>query len=492
MTTHTSPNAALLALLITSTAAQADVDATQQRTLITANTVHTLGWADVRGSAGNRSATAVRMFYDTRDSRAGYAGRENFWNQDWSLYIDAESALGPKGPLGYAGPLGSAGPLLNAGWSWAWSSWLPTGQGSWLGSYVWNGQASFGAANPYGAAGPLGASGPLTVTALYTTMPHLNEAGDATTQEAANDYNDFPHQLDPAGVWGVLGPAGPLGVLGPLGPLGPLGYGTSGAVTVDPATREYKNGSQTVRALDVPHTADGTVWRRHALVELYPRDSLVARQANPQQFVNDTSFSVNAYSASCTLNLADRNANTFYFKSGVDQWLALVLTNVNAYAQLDFDVAIKPDPANGFAAASSAAAWFGSTPTSFSVNTFSALYYSGGFNYALNLQDFAMLRVKKGEVIKLSVKSGYSSPTAYDSCGYLLHVVGSGFQERSNGGAWADSALFAPNRVNGSGQRTFNVTGKHQQGVGWWGRGEAPVLLPILGTGTTPVEHTPL
>jgi hypothetical protein len=145
----------------------------------------------------------------------------------------------------------------------------------------------------------------------------------------------------------------------------------------------------------------------------------------------------------------------------------VLLTNVNAYAELDFEVYVKADPSNGFNAASSAAAWFGSEPKDFEVNTYSALYYFAGYNYALNLQDFAMFRVRKGEVVKLVVKPGGSGSTYFDDCGYLLHVVGSGFQEKTGSGAWVDSQLFAPSRSNAAGQRTFNITGKHQQSLSW-------------------------
>jgi hypothetical protein len=43
------------------------------------------------------------------------------------------------------------------------------------------------------------------------TMYHLNEVPFGA--------NDFPHNLDILGAWGILGPLGPLGALGLLGPL---------------------------------------------------------------------------------------------------------------------------------------------------------------------------------------------------------------------------------------------------------------------------------
>jgi len=53
--------------------------------------------------------------------------------------------------------------------------------------------------------------GPLAPKAIYYTMYHLNEVPFGA--------NNFPHNLDILGAWGVLGPLGPLGALGALGPL---------------------------------------------------------------------------------------------------------------------------------------------------------------------------------------------------------------------------------------------------------------------------------
>lgn len=458
----TSLNCSLLAFSIAAQANEFDVNA--NRLLVSAQTISTkLTWSDVAGSTNNNSAGAVRMYYDPTDAYAGYAGKPNYWNHDWSTYITANSALGPYGPLGYSGPLGSSGPLYGQSFSWGFISWLPSNYSSWVGRYFWDGAANFGASSPYGPSGPLGSTGPLTEKALYRDMYHLNETIGSTHQEQSNDFNDFPHQLDAAGVWGILGPAGPLGVLGPLGPLGPLGYGSSGAVTINSTTGEMQANGQTKRTLTVQHDTDATpTYRIYDLVELYPRANLISRQANPASFVNDTSFSVDAVSLSCTLSYSSSSNHTYYFQSKYDQFVSIVLTNANAYGELDFDVYIKADPNGSFKNATNAATWFGSPPKAFGVATASALWG----NSAIGLQDFAMFRVRKNEVIKVVVKAPFY--TGYDSCGYVMHVTGSGFQTYAGTQTPQDSTLFAPRRTNAAnGNKTFNITGAHQQALAW-------------------------
>ncbi len=438
-----------------------DVDA--NRLVISADTITaSVTSSDVSGVPNNATLGNIRMYYDAADTNVGYATTPNYWNADWSAYIQPSSALGPLGPLGYSGPLSASGPLKGNSFAWGPIAWLPSNYNAWVGSYFWNGSANFGSSDPYGPAGPLGASGPLTDQALYTTMYHLNEVIGASTQEQSSDYNDFPHQLDIAGVWGVIGPAGPLGVLGPLGPLGSLGYGSSGNVTIDATTGDMQANGQTKRDLVVQFdTATPTSYRTYDLSEVYPRANLISRQANPATFVNDTSFSVDANSPSCTLSYASPQNHTYYFQSKYDEFVSLVLTNTNAYAELDFDVYIKPDPTSTFSAASDASTWFGSTPKKFSVSTTSALWY----NTATGYQDFAVMRVKKYEVIKVVVKAPLA--TAYDGCGYLFHVTGTGFKTKTGTGSWSDSTLFAARRTSGSGFHTFNITGVHQQAMSW-------------------------
>lgn len=457
--------AALLLLLAASAATQAnEFDVNNNRLLVSGNTISTsVYYSDVSGPTGNSTLGNIRMYYDYSDTYSGYAANPNYWNYNWSAYLQAGSALGPLGPMGYTGPLSSVGPLWGGSFSWGSISWFPSSYSSWVGSYFWNGDPLFGSSSPFGPSGPLGASGTLSEQALYRSMPHLNENIGAAHQEQTSDYNDFPHQLDPAGVWGILGPAGPFGALGPLGPLGKLGYGASGLVSIDATTGDMVAGGQVKRTLEVQYdTASPATYRNYSLSELYPRANLVSRQANPSNFVNDTSFSVDAVSPSCTLSYSSSANHTFYFKSKHDQFVSLVLSNTNAYAELDFDVYVKADSSGTFDSATDAATWFGSPSKKFGVNTASALWGGSPVGY----QDFAVFRARKNDVIKVVVKAPFA--TGYDMCGYLLHVTGSGFQTKTAGGAYADSTLFSPRRTSAStGYKTFNVTGVHQQALSW-------------------------
>lgn len=454
----------LLAASASAIAQSTEFDVTSNRLLVSANTISTnVTFSDVSGPTGNNVLGKVRMYYDYSDTYSGYASKPNFWNYNWSQYLQAGSALGPLGPLGYTGPLSSVGPLWGGSFSWGSISWFPSNYSAWVGKYFWNGDPLFGASSPYGPSGALGANGPLSEKALYRDMPHLNETIGSANQEQSNDYNDFPHQLDPSGVWGILGPVGPLGALGPLGPLGRMGYGSSGLVSIDSTTGDMIANGQIKRTVEVQYdTASPATYRQYELSELYPRANLVSRQTNPSSFVNDTSFSVDAVSPSCTLSYANSDNHTFYFKSKYDQFVSIVLTNTNAYAELDFDVYIKADTGNTFNSSTNAAAWFGSPAKKFGVNTASALWN----NTAVGYQDFAVFRVKKNDVVKVVVKAPFS--TGYDLCGYLLHVTGSGFQTKAAGGTYTDSTLFAPRRTNATtGNKTFNITGVHQQALSW-------------------------
>lgn len=442
-------------------ATEFDVDAS--RMVISSNSISTnVGWRDVYGTTNNTTPGNIRMYYDVSDTNAGYAFQPNNWNADWSAYISPTSALGPTGPLGYSGPLSAVGPLKGNSFSWGFISWLPTNYASWVGSYFWNGSASFGSASPYSATGPLGSTGPLSDKALYTDMYHLNEVIGSATQEASNDKNDFPHQLDASGVWGILGPAGPLGALGPLGPLGSLGYGASGLVTINSVTGDMQANGVTKRNLAVQYnTSAPAITRTYDLSEVYPRANLITRQATPASFVNDTSFSVDAVTPACNLSYSAAQNHTYYFQSKSDQSVSMLLTNANAYGDLDFDVYIKADPSGSFNTAADAATWFGNTAKKFGVSTTAALWY----NMASGLQDFAVTRVKKNEVIKVVVKAPLA--TTYDSCGYYLHVTGTGFQTQTGTDAATDSTLFAARRTSSAGFKTFNVTGVHQQALSW-------------------------
>lgn len=309
----------------------ADTDVLTNRLIITSNQVNALSRSDVRSGS-----TAIQMYYDATDGVI-YASKLNGWNQDWALYIQAPSALGASGPLGAYGPLGSAGPLFNV------SATAPAGfvaSQYTYGTYAWGSSERYGA-DAFGASGPLGASGPITEASLYNTMYHLNEnASCVDGLDGVCDWNDFPHALDPSGVWGVLGPLGPTGALGALGPLGILGFGhQTGVVYVDgngSYTGFYKNGALT-RRLDIPYNG-GSVVRRYDLFEMYSRAFLQSAQLSPATFTNDTSFSVDARSFSPLTSTNDE----YVFASNYDQYISIVVTPVNPHSDFDFKVFRKP------------------------------------------------------------------------------------------------------------------------------------------------------
>lgn len=430
---------ALAAVLACHAQAQ-PVDAGLYRVYISSDTIASrIVGRDVQGPPNG----TVRMYYDWRDKTpGGFAGKDNAWNGDWSTYIRPGSALGRDGPLGYLGPLSSIGPIgpvagtFSWMWGYPWNAMLS-------GSFVWSDSPAFT------AQGPLGNLGPLTEQKIYTTMYHINQSGDYANSNGSDDKNDFPHQLDPSGIWGILGPAGPLGALGPLGPLGPNGYGK--IASIDWRTGDYQLSGQTVRTLEPPGTS-----RRYELVELYPRGNLVSRQMTPTGFVNDTSFSVNAVDLFCLSGYGNADDHIYYFRSAREQWVSIVLSNANGVAEFDFDVYIKPD-AYGTAAfknSANAKTWFGSRTKVFSVSGLSGL------------QNFALVRAKGNEVFKVVVRPSRWVGTA-ERCGYMFHVTGSGFQEQVTSSWAVDSRLFAPNRFSG-GITTFNITGPHQEIAERW------------------------
>lgn len=457
--------------------ASAQFNVTTHRMLVSSGTTYAMSSSYVNGSSGGTD-TSVDMYYDSTDGTAGYPSTQNLWNKTWSGYLSGSSALGIYGALGYAGPLSSLGPLgafSVTSLSGFYLAFIPTS--------IWQGNINFGTSpsggpfgttGPYGYAGPLGSGGPITEVALYDTMYHLNENnGCSDAKDQACDDNDFPHQLDPAGVWGVLGPGSLLGALGPLGPLGRLGWGaaTYGADTnCRDATGNYyifTASSSTAgtcsgtiaRSLVVPYTNGGTTDRKFDLVELYDRASLISQQGNPSTFTNDTSFSVDAATPYGNTNWTTSN-HTYYFRSAYDQFVSILPVPVNGYADIDADIEIRRDTGVTFSSASSVTtAWSAlSAGHTFSLNSGAMVGWPYGY------QDYAVVRAKANDIFKVVVKR-YSAYNGYNDYGYYLHVVGTGSQYRVSGGAWQDSTLFQNRRTTG-GYPTFNIVGPHQSNLG--------------------------
>lgn len=418
------------------------------RMVVSAKTVESLS----AGSVSSGSA-AIRMTYDSSDATMGYANTTNYWNQDWSLYLSPNSALGPYGPLGAYGPVSSVGPLFNGslGGFYSAASWYSGG----FANIFQTGSSTIGIYGPsvdwtqipanndlsssgmLSNAGPLGSTGPLTEYNLYTAMYHLNENLPVVfgfpcsdNQKDGNcDYNDFPHHLDPSGVWGILGPIGPTGPLGPLGPLGKLGVGKLTTATylgvgtvfsvdsdgqyqqapvANPAAKSVK------RTIIVPQTAGA--YRRYPLVEMYNKSFLLSP---PMGFVNDTSFSVDA---SGSVNAA---GDEFPMSSNFDQFVSATVTPVNLYGEFKLEVLRFKNGAweNIYAGDNKSA-------------------FSGGFTNGF--VDFVMFRAKDGESLKIKVTPADNS--AATNFGYLLHVTGSGFEEGPMNAfsKTANKALFDP------------------------------------------------
>lgn len=444
----------------------AQFDVTTHRMLISSKTISAMSSTDVNGSRGGTN-TAVDMYYDTIDSHTGYPGTQNLWDKTWSTYLSGP--LGLFGPLGSAGPLGSLGPLGVGSVTSLSGFGLPF---TTIPSQLWDGSINFGTSptggafsstGPYGYLGPLGANGPITATALYDTMYHLNEnLGCTDGVDWTCDYNDFTHQLDTAGVWGILGPGSVLGALGPLGPLGSTGWGTAikaaDATCVDTTGNYYLFTATSATAgtcsgtiarnLVVPFGSVGIVERKFDLVERYDRAALITQQGVPSSFTNDTSFSVKAGDVD-SWTAAN---HTYYFRSAYDQFVSILPVPVNGLADFDAEVEIRRDSTGSFLTAGSASsAW-------------SAL--ASGHTFVLDssvTQDFGVVRAKSNDIFKVTVTR--NAPSVYHNYGYYLHVVGTGFSYRAGEGAWENTPLFQYRRTT-AGVPTFNIVGPHQSDLG--------------------------
>jgi hypothetical protein len=90
-------------------------------------------------------------------------------------------------------------------------------------------------------------------------------------QEGTYWYNDYSHNLDSAGVWGIQGPLGPTGALGALGALGPLGISLQYGVTTT-SDGVYKVDGKTIRRTSpVRYTHDAKTTRVYDLFEMYSK-----------------------------------------------------------------------------------------------------------------------------------------------------------------------------------------------------------------------------
>nr|WP_315492010.1 hypothetical protein [uncultured Rhodoferax sp.] len=446
------------ATVLTAHGASFDATLAGSRTLITNETVATLAPAAVSGGFGG-TRTPVRMFYDASDQTLDsffnpLARRENLWNQEWRAYLLPSSALGSKGPIGALGPLGAQGPLGTGAMGWN-PSTLP-------GSYNYRPVLA-----DLSSVGPLGGLGPLTSTALYTQQYHLGESG-YLGDESVFDFNDFQHQLDPSGVWGILGPVGPLGALGPLGPLGVLGFG-KGNPALEPSTGNYYIPgmpatpvyTNLLRKVEVRFDTTSRV-RTFDLMEFYARRSLLAQQANPSRFLNDTSFTVNALAAdpaACDVQYKpDGSDHTYYFYSEREQWVSVLIVPAVESAGFGGEGDAVPFGPDGR----------GRTSIREVHDSEVQRKVASGlpvFHYKIpsgQLQPYALYRARPDELHRFTVKA--DSTSAATACGYLLHVVGSAFVDVKEGVLEPD--LFGPRHVDGP-NRTFNVFGPHQKPMPW-------------------------
>jgi hypothetical protein len=433
----------LTALLAGSTtlalaACPTDLDPALCRYSITSTSVSGLGPYDVGGYA----SSTVSMNYDLATDNGvdvfgtPYKGARNYWNvgQDYEYYIRGNGPLGAYGPIGANGPLGAYGPVINVGVNNTQSpnNSFPTTISS---QYIYTG-SSWCSTACYGPNGPLGQAGPLNPVAYHRDMAHLNEYW-YDYQDAWDDYNDFPHQLDAAGVWGILGPLGPLGALGPTGPLGPMN-----ALAINrTAAGDYvdnQNPAVLKRAVAVVYQTNAqgqtSALRNYDLYEMYTktRAQQLGTGSNP---VNDTSFGV----VSPDINVAA--GDNYLFNSKYTQWLAVaVVPGSGSSGQTDnFNFTLWTAVAGG--------TW----KKVLTANN--ATLASGG------LISFAMVRVKQNEQLKLTVTTpdGRNRP-------YNLYVTGSGFAE-STGAAGAPMVAIDSfgARSQKTGANRFNITGNHQR-----------------------------
>lgn len=420
------------------------IDSTKYRMVVSSATIKALNAQTVASGKINAS-----MYYDSKMD----SGTPNYWNNcavlpNWSSYLAPASALGSSGPLDFGGPLGSTGPLFNP--FYIFSAWNLPSLGQFGPSTQWSLQqppvnSDVGSSGMLSNSGPLGSTGPINENQLYLAMYHLNEnKNDAAN--SPNDCNDFPHQLDPSGIWGVLGPLGPTGALGPLGPLGPLGVGKLGSFvfgypngnpyTYKDTQKKFKTGvnGEYLRDGIVENTIEvpqgNNKYRRFQLVEMYPRTKAI-ELSNAGQL--DTSFSVNVAEY-----FGVPTSHSYKIKSGFDQFVAINVVRVNVSNSFTLEVS-----KNGTVLATTSGT-------------------------ELDYAPFVLIRTIAGETLTVKVS------TTEANYGYLLHVVGSGFEESTDGAvSYQPTNLFAPRRTVSAlcvailGQscptkKTFNTTGAHQ------------------------------
>lgn len=100
-------------------------------------------------------------------------------------------------------------------------------------------------------------------------------------------YNDYDHNLDSAGIWGIQGPLGPTGAFGALGALGPLSISIQSGVTTTP-DGVYIVKNEIIRTTQpMWYSHDGSVMRMYDLFEVYSKTYAFSMGRNESSEIND-------------------------------------------------------------------------------------------------------------------------------------------------------------------------------------------------------------
>lgn len=251
-------------------------------------------------------------------------------------------------------------------------------------------------------------------------------------------YNDYCHNLDASGVWGIQGPLGPTGAFAVLGALGPLGISYQYGVTttsdgVYMVSTPAGDATMTVRRTQpIRYMHDSSSYRVYDLYEMYSKSFASSLQPGTVDS-NDCSFAVDAVAAP-----ADASGDTFYFTSASEQWVALNV--VAADMGTDYSLSLECRDGKSYNPVTAAA----SNP------------YSSG----RGLEDFIVTRLKEEEC-RVTVKLQYTEDST--PAGYYLYVTGSAVTTVT-GGAEETEDLWGL-RQQSTGEWTFNILGPHQKWV---------------------------
>ena len=288
-------------------------------------------------------------------------------------------------------------------------------------------------------------------------------------QEDTYWYNDYSHNLDSAGVWGIQGPLGPTGALGALGALGPLGISLQYGVTTTSDGVYQVDGKTIRRTIPVRYTHDASKTRTYDLFEMYSKSYALKMGKNGVE-PNDwyscnvaaftlikkpcvcSSFAVDSY-----LSEPNSGGDVFQFTSAFDQFVHINVVPVNMYS--DYAISLKCCAAG--------------TTTKVNVATAN----SNPFASTGGLEDFIVVRLRPSEVCDVIVTVQSTSNGKF-GFGYYLFVTGTALSETStqrrlrgeapvNGEEAQERELSSIDdiwgaRTQSSGINTFNIIGPHQ------------------------------